>query len=130
MIKHLLSFTLLFFLYSCSDEPQVEQETIVDSKNESSVPISNNNQQASSKYSYTTFLCDSSNQKLGYGYNIIIDSHIFIHQPSIPSIAGNKGFASKDQAEKIATLVIYKLNHNMMPPSVTPKELDSLSILK
>ena len=132
MIKPLLSFILLLFIYSCSDKPQVEQETIVYSKNESSIPLTSkdNSKQELSNYNYTIFLCDSSNQKLGYGYNIIMDSHIFIHQPSIPSIAGNKGFTSKAQAEKIATLVIHKLTHNIMPPSVTPKELDSLGILK
>ena len=132
MIKPLLSFILLLFIYSCSDKPQVEQETIVYSKNESSIPLTSrdNSKQELSNYNYTIFLCDSSNQKLGYGYNIIMDSHIFIHQPSIPSIAGNKGFTSKAQAEKIATLVIHKLTRNIMPPSVTPKELDSLGILK
>lgn len=59
-----------------------------------------------------------------------MDSHVFIHQPSIPSIAGNKGFTTKEQAQRVASLVVYKLTHNIMPPSVTPKELDSLGILK
>ncbi len=132
MIKSLLSFTLLFFVYSCSTEPQAEQEAIIDSKNESSTSATttDNHQQEPTQYSFAVFLCDSSNQKLGYGYNVIMDSHVFIHQPSIPSIAGNKGFRSKEQAEKVATLVVYKLTHNIMPPSVTPKELDSLGILK
>lgn len=132
MIKHLLSFTLLFFAYSCSTEPQAEQETIIDSKNEPSIPVttSENHQQEPTQYSFAVFLCDSSNRKLGYGYNIIMDSHVFIHQPSIPSLPGNKGFTTKEQAEKVASLVVYKLTHNIMPPSVTPKELDSLGILK
>jgi hypothetical protein len=132
MIKPLLSFTFLFFVYSCSTEPQVEQETIIDSKSESSMPITiaDNHKQETSQYNFAVFLCDSLNQKLGYGYNIIMDSHVFIHQPSIPSIAGNKGFTSNEQAEKVAALVIYKLTHNIMPPSVTLKELDSLGILK
>jgi hypothetical protein len=132
MIKHLLSFTLLFFVYSCSTEPQAEQETNIDSKNESSTSATtaDNHQQEPSQYSLAVFLCDSSNQKSGYGYNIIMDSHVFIHQPSVPSVPGNKGFTTKEQAEKVASFVVYKLTHNIMPPSVTPKELDSLGILK
>ena len=132
MIRHLLSFTLLFFMYSCSTKPQAEQKTIIDSKNESNIPATttNNNQQEPSQYSVAVFLCDSLNQKPAYGYNIIMDSHVFIHQPSIPSIAGNKGFTTKEQAQRVASLVVYKLTHNIMPPSVTPKELDSLGILK
>ena len=125
MIKQLLSFILLFLLiYSCSNSPQAERETIIDSKTKSSAPVTSadNHLQNSSQYSFAIFLCDSSNEKLGYGYNIIMDSHVFIHQPSIPSLAGNKGFNKKEQAEKVAELVVYKLNHNIMPPSVSKKE--------
>ena len=74
-------------------------------------------------------MVDSLNPKLGYGYNILVDGVLFIHQASIPSVAGNKAFDSKEKAESVANLVALKLKNNIMPPSVSKEELDSLKIL-
>jgi len=41
---------------------------------------------------------------------------------------GKKGFQRKADAEKVAKLVIKKIQKGMMPPTVEKKELDSLSI--
>lgn len=65
-----------------------------------------------------------------FGYEIWIEGQKTIHQPTIPSVAGNKGFASKEQAQKVADLVVSKIRNNQMPPSISPKELDSLGVLK
>jgi hypothetical protein len=63
-----------------------------------------------------------------FGYDIFDANRKLIHQPSIPGLPGNKGFNKKDDAEKCARLVIHKINLNIMPPTVTKKELDSLQI--
>ena len=63
----------------------------------------------------------------GWGYNILVDHKIFIHQEIIPAIEGNKVFASKDDAEKISGLIVQKITSKRMP-SVTKRELDSLQI--
>ena len=63
-----------------------------------------------------------------YGYDISINDKLLIHQPNIPGMGGNKGFAKKSDAEKVAILVIKKLQEGMMPPTVEKKELDSLKI--
>lgn len=63
-----------------------------------------------------------------YGYDILVNSKLLIHQPSIPGIAGSKGFATKAAAEKAARLVIKKLQQGIMPPTITIAELDSLKI--
>lgn len=63
-----------------------------------------------------------------FGYDILSDNKILIHQPSRPGLPGNSGFKKKQDAEKVATLVIYKLSHNIMPPTVEKKELDSLKV--
>ena len=125
MVKPLLSIFILGFIYACSPEKKTDvvTETTI-TKSETIIP------QKPSTYTFATYLCDSTNRLLGFGYNIILDGHIFIHQPSIPSIQGNKGFATEEHAERVAQLVIYKLTHNMMPPSINAKELDSLGILK
>lgn len=63
-----------------------------------------------------------------FGYDILENNRPLVHQPSIPGLPGNKGFNKRLDAEKCALLVISKINRNLMPPTVTRKELDSLKI--
>ena len=63
-----------------------------------------------------------------FGYDILDYNRPMIHQPSVPAMPGNKGFTKKEDAEKVAKLVIYKINRNIMPPTVTKQEIDSLKI--
>ena len=63
----------------------------------------------------------------GWGYNILVDHKIFIHQQIIPAIPGNKVFGSKIDAEKTSNLVVQKITNKHLP-SVTKRELDSLQI--
>jgi len=63
-----------------------------------------------------------------YGYEILIKKRLFIHQPCIPGLPGNKGFARKSDAKKTARLVINKIQKGIVPPSITTKELDSMKI--
>jgi len=64
----------------------------------------------------------------GWGYQITQNKSVIINQPTIPAISGNHAFASEPEARSVAMLVVEKLNHGRMPPSVTVKELDSLGI--
>ena len=63
-----------------------------------------------------------------FGYDIFNGEKPFIHQPNIPGVPGVLGFISKEEAEKTARLVIQKLEKNIMPPTITRNELDSLHI--
>ena len=63
-----------------------------------------------------------------FGYDIISGTKKLVHQPSVPGLPGNRGFNRKEDAEKCAKLVINKINNNIMPPTVTRQELDSLHI--
>jgi hypothetical protein len=64
-----------------------------------------------------------------FGYEILDQGKILVQQKTIPSLPGNKGFQTEDDAKKCAGFVISKLKQNIMPPSVTPEELDSLGII-
>lgn len=66
----------------------------------------------------------------GFGYAIYIDDVQVIDQPSIPSLPGNRGFATLKQAQKAGEFVVSKIRKNKMPPTVTPQELDSLGVLE
>ena len=41
-----------------------------------------------------------------FGYDILDHKKKMIHQPSVPGMPGNKGFAKKADAEKVAKLVM------------------------
>jgi len=64
----------------------------------------------------------------GWGYDVFVDGKKYIHQEIIPAVPGTKGFDTEENAQKVADLVSHKISNNIMPPSVTPEELDSLGI--
>lgn len=64
-----------------------------------------------------------------YGYDIYNDDKLLIHQSGIPAMPGNKGFATKKDAGKVAVLVIEKLKNGIMPPTVTKEELQKLMVI-
>jgi len=66
----------------------------------------------------------------GFGYDIYMYRSLYVHQPHIPAINGNRGFDTEEQAHKVGEFIVYKIKNNIMPPSVTPQELDSLGVLK
>jgi len=61
----------------------------------------------------------------GWGYDILVDDKLFIHQESIPVVKGRNGFSRKEQAEKTAQLIINKMEKGE-PPTVTTFELQKL----
>jgi Domain of unknown function (DUF4907) len=65
--------------------------------------------------------------KGGWGYNILVDNKIFIHQEFIPSISGYEAFRTRQDAEKIAEYQTQKMLQKKVP-SVSVHELDSLQI--
>jgi len=124
MVKHLLYF-ISIVLISCSSATEQAEQTPLQNNTQAQIQTPTTTPVFSSQF----FLVDSLNHKLGFGYNILIDGALFIHQNSIPSLPGNNGFSSKEKAECVANLVIHKLKNNIMPPSVSKQELDSLKIL-
>ena len=66
----------------------------------------------------------------GWGYDIYNDGQIYIHQPNIPAIPGNRGFSSQQHAKTIGEFAVYKIRNNIMPPTISVEELDSLGVLK
>jgi hypothetical protein len=63
-----------------------------------------------------------------FGYEIQIQDKVIIRQLSIPGTPGIKGFDKKEDAEKVAALVIIKMRRGIIPPTIEKKELDSLKV--
>ena len=64
----------------------------------------------------------------GFGYDIYRNNTLYIHQPNIPAVAGTEGFSTAQNAYKAAMLVAYKIQNNILPPSVSTYELDSIGV--
>jgi len=61
----------------------------------------------------------------GWGYDILVDDTVFIHQESVPVLAGKKGFPEKQQAEQTAQLIINKIERGQ-PPTITTFDLKQI----
>lgn len=101
-----------------------EQEKSSDTA-EKSTEKASNPATTSSRFRAQYYYSDS----LGWGYDIYEGSSMRIHQPHIPAVQGNKGFKSEYDAQKAAEKVIEKLNHGIMPPSLSVEELKELGVL-
>jgi hypothetical protein len=77
--------------------------------------------------SYTYTIISAPNKT--WGYDILMEKRLFIHQTSAPGLPGNEGFKTKTNAEKVAKLVIEKLKKGEMPPTVTIDEMKKLKVL-
>ena len=64
-----------------------------------------------------------------FGYNIYKDGRLLVHQPVIPCLPGTKGFHKKADAQKTALMVMQKIRHGIMPPTISINELESIGIL-
>lgn len=78
------------------------------------------------------FKVDSSdsNGATGWGYDIMINGQLYIHQPNIPAVMGNSGFSSEEKAREAGEMIVSKIRNNILPPSVTVEELESRGLLE
>ncbi len=145
-----LRILFLAFIFSCNQKPIEEKTTSADSVTtvveqsivnaidtsqtkqeiETTKTISKPDTTAQQKVTIEIFSNDTTTDVAlhGYGYNILMDGKLYVHQPHIPAVAGNKGFASVADAKKVGVLSKYKVEHHIMPPSLTVEELDSLRV--
>lgn len=62
----------------------------------------------------------------GFGYDILVNGKIYIHQTTVPAVPGIVAFVRKEDAEKVARLVVVKIEQGIMPPAVTKAEMEAL----
>ncbi len=123
----------LLALASCIEQPNIREEsTDLDNR---SIPIKKSGEKRASKKSKQQELVGESltlkitdSEYSGFGFEILRGTNPLIIQPHIPAIQGIKGFKTKEQASIIGNYMIYKINHGIMPPSISVQDLDSLGI--
>lgn len=67
--------------------------------------------------------------KTGWGYEIKVDHKTFVRQESIPAIAGDRPFGSKEDAKKTGELVVRKLIKGNLP-SLSAAEVIALGVAR
>jgi hypothetical protein len=126
--------TLFFLVYLCCNFSTNAQQANK-SKKKSTQKSAQNNQKTPEFPSSESF----KNAKLTYKiipapnntwcYDIFKDGSMCIHQNSIPGVAGINGFTTKEKAEKVAQLVVTKIQNGEMPPTVSLEEMKAVGAL-
>lgn len=126
LIGLLSGFLLLF---SCSSEtPASDLHFDSDTASQlADTSVLTNIDSSSTSVGYTAEIFETPG--LGWGYKIYDNGTLFINQPHIPAIQGNKGFSTKEKAQITADFAILKLQQGFVPPTISPEELDSLNVL-
>ncbi len=65
-----------------------------------------------------------------YCYDVFADGRLMIHQTSAPALPSNEGFKTKEDATKVALLVIDKIKKGEMPPTISIDEMKKLKVIK
>ena len=61
----------------------------------------------------------------GWGYEVMVDDKLFIHQDCIPAISSYKRFASEAEALRIGNRVVDKIKHGHKPTITTGELADA-----
>jgi len=65
----------------------------------------------------------------GWGYDLLIDTVVYVHQDHIPAIQGIHAFRSESDAYATATFAIEKMQQGIMPPTISVEELKDLGVV-
>jgi hypothetical protein len=118
-MKRILFCSCFLLIFSCKTKPEIESDDSnvpdKESKTNSTEPV------------YSIFTTET--EGLGWGYQILKDGKLMINQDHIPAVQGNKGFSSKEAAEKTANFMLEKIKKGIFPPTISIEELDSLEVL-
>jgi len=63
----------------------------------------------------------------GWGYDILANGHVYIHQPMIPAIQGSFSFRTKEDALAVGQKVVDRIKEGKMP-MVTAQEVVDLGV--
>lgn len=64
----------------------------------------------------------------GWGYNILNNGKLYIHQPTVPGQSGTAGFTSQEQARRVGERMASKLQQTKALPTLTNDELRQLGV--
>jgi hypothetical protein len=121
---------LFFLIYLCCNISAIAQKTNKTKKKTTQIKqeaprFPNSESFKNAKLTYKIISAPNNT----WGYDIFKDGTICIHQNSIPGVAGINGFTTKEKAEKVAQLVVTKIQKGEMPPTVSQEEMKVIGAL-
>lgn len=119
-----------FLIFSCGNAEPEEMEKIFDTEPRDTIAydaVPTDTANVEQVYHTETFETDGIP---GWGYRVMLNGELYINQPHIPAVQGNKGFSNPVFARMTGDFVISKIQAGFSPPTVTVEELDSLGVLK
>jgi len=119
----LLFYALLFI--ACSEQEKPEFSKAKSPDTEIQIIEMEIVTEVTADFGYSIF----QNADGSYGYEIHNNGAKVIRQQHIPAVPGNSGFENKEEAKAMAELVIRKLANQIMPPTVSVEEVDSIRAL-
>ena len=76
------------------------------------------------RYDCKTFDTDG-----GFGYDIYINGHVFVHQEHIPAVSGVHPFATESDAWLVGSMAVEKMKQGIVPPTISIQDMQSLGIV-
>jgi len=135
MRTHALFIVVSLLLFSCGgrqkqqDEIEVYRDTSVVEVDQSKVSISDTLSDAkveTQNFEVVTFQNNTSAG--GWGFDLYVDGKRYIHQPTVPVVAGVYGFRTKEQSEMAGNMMVEKLKQGKQPPTLDESDLRFLGI--
>ena len=120
-MKKIITCLITVFIAACMQAQQQPKQ-----ENDTAQFLPNAFENANTKLVYK--IIDAPNHT--YGYDVLADGRLIIHQKSIPAMPGNEGFRTQANASKVAQLVTGKIKKGEMPPTVTIDEMKKLNVIK
>ncbi|HAX93010.1 MAG TPA: DUF4907 domain-containing protein [Bacteroidales bacterium] len=62
----------------------------------------------------------------GWGYDILREEKVYIHQPFMPAVEGEAPFRDKEAARKTGRLVVRKIRKHQLP-TISKEEIKSIT---
>ncbi|HUR31862.1 MAG TPA: DUF4907 domain-containing protein [Saprospiraceae bacterium] len=133
-MKKFIPLLLILFILACNSrakehsEPMNKRQSLDDSMRVELEAMKKKLAEDMAGRELTYFIINVPDEK--FGYSIFIDGKMYIEQRTIPAVEGNNGFSKKEDAEKVAQLVIEKIKQGEMPPTISVEELKGLDVIK
>ena len=81
-------------------------------------------------YENSEITVDTFEEETGWGYEVLIDGNVYVHQPNIPAVGGNKGFKTEADAQSTGNLAVEKIRDGVIPPTISVEELKAIGVVQ
>lgn len=84
---------------------------------------------AANPYENSEITVNTFKEDSGWGYEVLIDGNIYVHQPNIPAVGGNNGFKNETDARTTGNLAVEKIKKGIIPPTLSVEELKAAGVI-